>query len=142
MTAQLREILLYKGKRVCMATEPLASYLKNRKDVKFRHQSSACWRGYFGTWELRDKNLFIIALKSTLVDRDNVDDWLDLSYLFPCKNEVFADWFSGEIRIPQGKMIQYVHLGYKSIFEKDLILNFKKGVLIDEKVIDNRQIDL
>ena len=31
---------------------------------------------------------------------------------------------------------------YESIFEKDLILKFKKGVLIDERVIDNRQLIL
>ena len=57
-------------------------------------------------------------------------------------NEVFADWFNGEIRIPQGELLQYIHMGYESIFEKDLILKFKKGVLIDERVIDNRQLIL
>ena len=134
MTAQLKEILLYKGKKFGMATEPLAPYLKNRKDINFLFRSTACWRGYFGTWELRDKKLFIIALKACTDDYRDYE--ADLNYLFPNKNEVFADWFSGEIRVPQGKMLQYVHMGYQSIFEKDLMLKFKKGVLIDEKVID------
>jgi hypothetical protein len=31
-------------------------------------------------------------------------------------------------------------MGYQSIFEKDLFLKFKKGVLIDERVIDNRKL--
>tara|TARA_X000000368_G_C22707528_1_gene569549 strand:+ start:105 stop:539 length:435 start_codon:yes stop_codon:yes gene_type:complete len=134
MTAQLKEILIYKGNKVGMATEPLAPYLKNRKDINFSFRSTACWRGYFGTWELRDKKLFIIALKACTDEYRNYE--VDLNYLFSGKNEVLADWFSGEIRIPQGKMLQYVHMGYQSIFEKDLMLKFKKGILIDERVID------
>jgi hypothetical protein len=87
-----------------------------------------------GFWELRDKKLFIVKLIVTK------DKQVDLNYLFPGQNEVFADWFSGEIRIPQGEMLKYVHMGYQSIFEKDLFLKFKKGVLIDERVIDNRKL--
>jgi len=134
MTAQIKEILLYKGNKVGMATEPLNPYLKNRKDINFESQSTGCWRGYLGFWELRDKNLFIVKLIVTK------DKQVDLNYLFPGQNEVFADWFSGEIRIPQGEMLKYVHMGYQSIFEKDLFLKFKKGVLIDERVIDNRKL--
>ena len=134
MTAQIKELLLYKGKKIGMATEPLEPYLQNRKDIDFLFRSTACSRGYFGIWELRDKKLFIIKLKGCIKDYKEVD----LNYLFPNKNEVFADWFSGDIRIPQGKMLQYVHLGYKSIFEKDLLLKLEDGVLVDERVIDNR----
>ena len=36
---------------------------------------------------------------------------VDLNFLFPDKNEVFADWFTGDIRIPQGKMLKKVNLG-------------------------------
>ena len=32
--------------------------------------------------------------------------------------------------------LQYVYMGYQSIFEKDLMLKFKKGILIDKRVID------
>jgi hypothetical protein len=133
MTAQIKELLLYKGDKVGMATEPLCPYLKNRKDINFLFRSTACLRGYLGIWELRDKELFIIKLQACVEDYKKVD----LNYLFPDKSEIFADWFSGEIRIPQGEMLQYVHTGYESIFEKDLILKFKKGVLIDERVMRN-----
>ncbi|MAO70966.1 MAG: hypothetical protein CMD02_00475 [Flavobacteriales bacterium] len=135
MTAQIKEILLYKGNKVGIATEPLAPYLKNRKDIKFSFRSTACWRGYFGTWELRNKKLFIISLKACTDEYRNYE--VDLNYLFPNNKEVFADWFSGDIRIPQGKMLKYVHMGYQSIFEKDTMLKFKNGILIGERVIDN-----
>lgn len=44
----------------------------------------------------------------------------------------------GEIRIRQGEMLEYVHMGYESVFEKDLYLKFENGVLVDERVVDNR----
>ena len=133
MTAQIKEIIFYKGEKKLMATEPLSSYLKNRKDIDFTFHSTACWRGYLGTWEIRDTKLFLIDLKGWLKGNKEVG----LSYLFPEKNEVFANWFNDNIRIPHGKMLKYVHLGYESVFEKDLILNFKKGVLINEEIQDN-----
>jgi hypothetical protein len=57
--------------------------------------------------------------------------------IFPNQKKVFAEWFSGEIKIPQGKMLHYEHMGYISIFEKDLFLEFKKGVLYNKREVDN-----
>lgn len=34
-------------------------------------------------------------------------------------------------------MLHYEHMGYMSIFEKDLFLKFKKGVLIGNREVDN-----
>jgi hypothetical protein len=58
--------------------------------------------------------------------------------LFPNQKEVFADWFSGEIRVPRGEMIYYIHAEYASEYEEDLMLVFDKGVLVKQYVIDNR----
>ena len=134
MTAQLRERLLYKGKLYGMTTEPLKSYLASKQEICFVSRSSACWRGYFSTWELRSSSLFIIKLNAFLKDSKEVD----LNYLFPGKNEVFADWFTGDIIVPHGKLLQYVHMGYQSIYEKEFILSFNNGILISEKKIVNQ----
>ena len=39
--------------------------------------------------------------------------------------------------VPIGKMLCYVHSEYDSVYEKELILEFKEGVLVSEKEIDN-----
>jgi hypothetical protein len=135
MTAQIREIIYYKGEKTVMATEPLSSYLQSRKGICFNARSSACWRGYLGIWKINDKRLFLVKLKG-YIDKDYKE--VELEYIFSGKKEVFADWFSGKIRISQGELLQYVHMGYSSVFEKDLFLKFKDGVLIDEETIDNR----
>tara|TARA_B110000881_G_C18155057_1_gene307984 strand:+ start:67 stop:498 length:432 start_codon:yes stop_codon:yes gene_type:complete len=135
MTAQIREIIYYKGEKTVMATEPLSPYLQCRKGMCFNAKSSTCWRGYLGIWKINDKRLFLVKLKG-YIDKDYKE--VELEYIFPGKKEVFADWFSGKIRISQGELLHYVHMGYSSVFEKDLFLKFKDGVLIDEETIDNR----
>lgn len=53
--------------------------------------------------------------------------------------KVKADWFSGELRIPDGKMIKYVHMGYGSAYEREIILKVEAGKVIGESIIDNIQ---
>ena len=135
MTAQAGERLIFKGEETWMAAEPLNQYLQNVNDIKFVSPSTACWRGYYGQWEIKDDKLYIVELKAYLEGYREVG----LDYLFPRQNEVFANWFSGEIRMPQGEMLDYVHMGYASLYERDLILVFENGLLTNEYVIDNKE---
>lgn len=135
MTAQAGERLFYKGEETWMAAEPLNQYLQNRNDIKFISPSTACWRGYFGQWEIKDNKLYLIGLKAYLEGYREVD----LSYLFPRQKQVIADWFSGKIRVPQGEMLDYVHMGYASLYERDLILEINNGELVNEYVVQNEE---
>jgi hypothetical protein len=135
MTAQSGERLFYNGEARRMAAEPLNQYLQKRSDIKFIAPSTACWRGYYGQWEIQNNKLYLISLKAYLVGYKEVY----LSYIFPGQTQVLADWFCGKIKIPQGEMLEYVHMGYASLFEKDLILEIENGVLVDEYVVDNEK---
>ena len=137
MTAQIREIIHFKGEKTVMATEPLYPYLKSRKDISFNARSTGCIRGYLGVWEINDKRLFLVKLKGHINKNYKV---VKLDYIFPGEKEVFAVLFIGKIRISQGELLQYIHLGYQSIFEKDLILEFTEGILMNEMIINNRTI--
>ncbi len=58
MTAQYGEKLIYKGKQVGMSTLPLSQYFESLEEKPvFEVQNTACWRGYFGTWEIKDDKL-------------------------------------------------------------------------------------
>lgn len=128
MTAQIGERLRYKGKVYEMATEPLEAYLQTRHDIAFIMHSTACWRGYYGKWKISYGKLYLIGLKAYLEGYEEVG----LDYLFPNQKEVFANWFTGEIRIPQGALLEYIHIGYASIYERNLFLVFKDGILLDQ----------
>ncbi len=141
MTAQAGEVIIYKEKRHHMATEPLNDYLDTRDDITFKPEITSCWRGYVGKWKVKYKKLYLIELSGTLENVPLTIPLVDtMEHLFPGQKEVFAEWFTGEIRIPIGEMLEYVHMGYHSVFEKDLILEFENGVLISEKEIDNLEL--
>ena len=140
MTAQIKETLIYKGRKLNMAAEPLNKYLAKRYDLQVLLNSlgTACWRGYMGEWEIKGDKLYLVKLKINLnhETRNGVD------CLFPGQKEVFAEWFTGEIRVPTGDMLQYVHMGYASVYEKDIFLTFEEGILMDERIADNRESDV
>ena len=116
MTIQAGDVLSYNGKKTTITEEPLKPYLETRIDVSFIFKSTALVRGYIGVWEIKNKKLYLVSLVGFISNNEKVD----LKYLFPNMTEVFAVWFSGDIRIP----------------EEDIVLNFSKGTLIDETPID------
>ena len=133
MTSQAGDILSYNGEKTTIATEPLKPYLENRSDISFIFKSTALVRGYIGTWKIKNKKLYLVSLLGFIENNENVD----LNYLFPNKKEVFADWFSGQIRIPEGNLLRKIRIGYASVFERDKILKFNKGICISDDTIYN-----
>ncbi len=134
MTAQVTEKIIFKGEQTDLACEPLTSYLE-RQGIKFRVGSTNCWRGYRGTWELKDDRLYLIELKAYL---DSVREPVGVDYLFPGQSEAFAYWFTGDLRLPLGEILVYIHMGFQSIYERDLFLTFENGILIRQEETNNR----
>ena len=133
MTAQIEDKLKFKGETYFLATEPLKGYL-DREGIEFFSFSTACWRGYIATWQIKDDKLFLVDLEANTIDGEEVG----LRYLFPKQYEVFAEWFSGELRVPYGELLEYIHAGYCSIYEKELHLYFKDGSLYRTQEQNNR----
>ena len=137
MTAQIKDILNYDSKKYFLASEPLQPFLAQHNNITFYGYSTACIRGYLAIWEIRDKKLFLVGLHAKII-KENKKIKVGVDYLFPGKSEIFACWFNGVVRIPTGKLLKYIHLGYQSIFEKDLFLNFKDGILLGETIKENQ----
>ena len=138
MTAQFSERLHYRGEELALCSEPLGYYLKTvRKDFQLEAPSTALWRGYVGTWTIENKHLYLVKLQGyKATPAGTVEIGLgDLFADFP--DGVFAHWYSGELRCPMGGLLEYVHGGYASTYEKDLFLRFEKGILISERIVDN-----
>jgi hypothetical protein len=65
----------------------------------------------------------------------------ELADLFPGKvdqGRVLAYWFTGELRIPEGNILRYVHMGYGSLYEQERFIQVTAGILMSERVLDNR----
>lgn len=130
MTAQFGEILRHEGETVSMCDTPLGDYFAlggRRPDHDFdTFGCTALWRGYVGTWEIVDGRLYLVGLSGDFEDGTPVS----LAAVFPdYPDRVFAHWYSGRIRIPEGKLLKYVHMGFASRYERDVFLEFRNGVL-------------
>jgi hypothetical protein len=137
MTAQDAENLIYGGKEIPLFSNPLSLYLK-QNGVTFESPHTACWRGYVGTWEIIEilgvERLYLVGLSA----HKTYEELVGISDLFPGYDKVFAHWFTGELRCPQGALLNYVHGGYASTYEYDLLMDFKQGVLIDKHAKHNQ----
>jgi len=80
--------------------------------------------------------LFLVKLTGFSLSNDERNA---INALLPNEDCVFADWFTGEIRLPYGEQLEYINQGYASIYEKDLILEIKKGLLVNTQEIDNHE---
>jgi hypothetical protein len=127
MTAQFQENLIYEGQQLGMCTTPLGEYFAMGGNApEFEYNCTALWRGYIGTWEIVDDRLYLIELCGTLKDGGEAS----VATIFPdYPDRVFAHWYSGTIRIPQGRRLKYVHMGYASTYERDMLLEIEKGIL-------------
>lgn len=62
----------------------------------------------------------------------------NLGTIFPGFPErVFAHWYSGTLRIPKGKMLEYEHMGYASTYERDLFITLEKGIVKGTRIKQN-----
>lgn len=127
MTAQIPERLLYEGVERDMFTEPLESFFEmGGERPQWPSECSALWRGYLGSWRVVDGRLYLIGLSGMFEDAPPVH----LEQVFPSySNGVFAHWFSGAVRLPQGERLSCVHMGFGSTYERDEFLIFERGVL-------------
>ena len=132
MTAQVHEKLILDGVETSIAFCPPLPYGHPRiiqaDDGKAAIESTNCWRGYIGTWEIKDRKIFLIELKR--------------NFKILGEEPIFADWFTGILRIPRGKKIHHVHMGFGSIYEQELHIKIENGVVIKSRVVDNRGKDV
>jgi hypothetical protein len=98
--------------------------------------STACWRGYIAEWKIVNNKINLNNIYACHDQKVKVD----LKKLFQKEfneNLLFADWINGELIVPKGEVIEWVNLGYKSIFEKELVLEFNNGELTETKTYIN-----
>ncbi|KGE16075.1 hypothetical protein [Sphingobacterium deserti] len=146
MTAQTSESFIYKGKRlVGLCSEPLRSYL-DKNGIEWQGGCSACWRGYEGSWKVDDDGrLYLYNLQGVhlIIKSDkraiSFNHEIDVSTLFPNKNHVFAEWYSGEVKLVEKIIFEhgdYYHDNYPKIYT----LTFENGILIKENLMVNQNL--
>lgn len=137
MTAQVAERLILDGQRMRLCELPLSAYfaLSGPSSPGFRAESTANWRGYVGTWDIKASRLYLVGIAGTYEDGSPAT----LDSIFPgFPDRVFAHWYSGTLRIPQGELLKYAHMGWASVYERDLLIEVADGVVREMRVQINQ----
>ena len=133
MTAQVSDNIFIDSQKHRLYCEPLESFWNyDNPKPAFVSPHTACWRGYIASWKIEGSKLYL-----TQIETENEN--LKMEKLFPDRQApVFADWYTGELRVPQGEMTEYVHMFYQSTFESDLFLLADNGIILREWVVHNQ----
>src|SRR5258708_6631795 len=147
-TAQFPDKILYQGEKYNLNSNPLESYFEKYPDKRPKGgvQSTALWRGYVATFEVKDSQLFLKDIAVEIWDdsagQSSKTKWKSvMNEVFASQEVVKIDWFTGLLVIPYGKLINYVHMGYGSAFENYYLLEFEKGDFKRSKQFDHKNYD-
>jgi hypothetical protein len=134
MTMQIAEIIYIDGRRASLQNEPeFPLELVREVDVwEEEHKSpyihsTACHRDYIGTWKIKDNKFYLT--------------YLDGKYRLKSKKPVFAEWYTGILKIPRGKFVRFGT--FEPIYEKTLFVQVENGYVIktflknSDDVLDN-----
>jgi len=142
-TAQIPDEILYNGKTYSLHSNPLESYFEKNPDKRPKGGvvSTALWRGYVATFEIRDSSLYLKDIKiEEWEDGDNNKSyWKSVLKETFTENELKLDWYTGLMIIPYGKMINYVHMGYGSSYKRYILLEIHNGILANEYKFNNKE---
>jgi hypothetical protein len=135
MTAQIGEKLIFEGQEISISfcpplpdKHPGIIHLETTAiecDVCSLIGSTACGRGYIGTWAIENDNFYLVDLVG--------------QYKMTDKHPILAEWFSGNIRVPQGELI-YCNRAGSRVYDRELHLKIIKGKVTESKLIENRDL--
>jgi len=143
-TAQVGEILVYKGSTNEIYTTPLESFFSEETPrPDFPMPNTACWRGYIGVWQIESNTLYLASLHEVDTDRANwLGNKIPLDKIFPQqKLPIPASWFSGILVLPHGELVNYVHMGFGSTYSNYTLFEVNKGQAGKVKELTTEQYD-
>ena len=142
-TGQIPDLLIVGNDTILLFCNPLEGYFDAahpRPDDMYGMGSTACWRAYQATFELRQDSLFLTAIK--IGRRGDSSDFYPLEKLFGYQtgtDGVFAYWVNDTLTCVAGECLYYIHMGYASIFEFDINYIVRHGLVKEKQVFDNRK---
>ena len=139
-TAQIPDTLVVDGEPQALNTRPLDAWLaKDRARTDALRETwdigmcSAAWSGFRATWELRDDRLWLLEVEPNPCDGDD-ERTIPLSAFGGRDGEpLAADWVDTELVLPQGELVEYVHMGFESRYERYVVYVIEGGRVVSRE---------
>ena len=125
MTTQVKERIIIDGEKYplinCLSLPEDDSIIQYKKGII--EKSSNCWRGYVGTWEIKDDKLYLIDFSSGM-------------YEVLTNLPILADWITGIGMVATGDMIKGSSWDITK-YETEMHLTFESGLVVKTQNITN-----
>lgn len=134
-TAQQSDKLLLGDRTYRLNTNPLRAHLERIgwKPPEDAVIWSSNWRGYLADWTIEDGELVLVdATIGLRPSRPGVDARRSIKdSLFPGVPRVVATWYSGALIVPDGKRVDYKHMGYASRYDHYQVFRVLEGRVVE-----------
>lgn len=139
-TAQAPDYLIIGNDTLKIQSNPLEKYFEtNPLSQNLIHSvSSGNWRGYIAYFKFLDGKLVVENIYKEDYKENNkgeTDFFLTSIYkdVFGTKSNFECDFYSGLLICPSGNIVEYVHMGYSSLYENYNLIEIKNGISIKSK---------
>lgn len=139
-TAQRPDRFIHQGQDHDLFCNPLEAYFEKEgkgRPAMFRDgvQSQSCLRGYVATWKIEQDRLYLVKIEKQYVKpskkmKEQELEWRGIALDRIVEGAVpqqFANWYTGVLRIPQGRVLRFMNMAYNTIFEKELRVHIEQG---------------
>jgi hypothetical protein len=130
-TEQARDTVTFAGQRHTMIERPLNDFLRRLAKIpRFDVPSTANYKGYTASWEVRDSRLYLASFSATTNHQP-----FSVTLLFPDRKlPIHADWYSGTVHIISGR--ETLAQGYYT-YERVTALQVTNGVVAATNQMSN-----
>ncbi|MNK80399.1 hypothetical protein D3C87_1001130 [compost metagenome] len=139
-TAQSPDYLIVGIDTLRIQSNPLRDYFKDHplSEKLITNLSSSNWRGYTAYFKFLNKKLVVdnIYKEEYKIDENGNANYFQVSIykdIFGEQDNFQCDFYSGLLICILGDVVDYVHLGYSSLYEKYNLIEIKKGLNIKSK---------
>jgi len=139
-TGQAPDYLIIDKDTLFIQSNPLEEYFKDHPipDNLITNLSSANWRGYVAYFKFVAGKLVVenIYKKDFKENSDGKTEYVRTSIykdLFGTNTNFPCDFYSGLLICPSGDLIEYVHMGYSSVYQNYNLIEIKNGINIKSK---------
>jgi hypothetical protein len=130
-TAQYPDKIYFEGRLYKLHSNPMEAYFEKNPDKKPRSPiiSTALWRGYVATFEIdTGGGLYLKDIEALTPGNDGDSEFKSvIDDVVPRGQRLKIDWFTGLLVLPSGEIVNYVHMGYGSTYEKYTLLEIAAG---------------
>lgn len=147
-TSQEPDNLILEGEQLSLATNPLSPLIQDGR-IKLPEPAerwSSNWRGYVATWTVKNEQMLLSKI-DVLLRPEGAAEGTDavsvnvLPQVFPEQTEVPAEWFSGALVVPRGEVVNYVHMGYGSTYERYTVLRIEHGRVLSRRDLSTNEFE-